>query len=110
MMDRAGQQAGRLYSGVAGISAQDYSLQESMGSMQNHEAEHLLPTDKGIVMARRMLYEAAVKMAEGIEPPALDSSSQHVRAAGVLLDKSVSPMAWAKEHIADHLEQKVFAI
>ncbi|MES2400055.1 MAG: aromatic ring-hydroxylating dioxygenase subunit alpha [Pseudomonadota bacterium] len=110
MMDRVAQKEGRLYSGVAGISAQDYSLHESMGTIQNHEAEHLLPTDRGIVMARRMLGDAANDLRKGIEPPALDSSSQHARAAGVLLEKKVNPMEWAKENIADNLTQQVFSI
>ena len=39
---------------------QDASLQESMGPIQDHAKEKLLPTDRAIVMARRMLYEAAV--------------------------------------------------
>jgi nitrite reductase/ring-hydroxylating ferredoxin subunit len=110
LIDRVAQKEKRLYSGVAGISAQDYSLQESMGPIQDHEAERLLPTDKGIVMARRMLHEAAMGLATGVEPPALDSSAQHARAAGVLLEKSVNPRDWAKENIADNLDQKVFAV
>ncbi len=40
----------RSYSGIFGFSAQDYSLQESMGSIQDHAAERLLPTDKAIVI------------------------------------------------------------
>ena len=67
-MDRTAQQEKRAYSGVFGFSAQDYSLQESMGSIQNDEAELLLPTDKAIVMARRMLVEAAEGLAKGVEP------------------------------------------
>ncbi len=50
---------------VFGFSAQDYSLQESMGSIQDHAAERLLPTDKAIVMARRMLNEAALGLETG---------------------------------------------
>ena len=110
MMDRVAQKQKLLYSGVAGISAQDYSLQESMGAVQNHAAEHLLPTDRAIVMARRMLQEAVVKLAEGAEPPALDSSTHHVRAAGVLLDRAIKPMDWAKEHLSTDLDKQVFSL
>ena len=110
MMDRAAQKQKLLYSGVAGISAQDYSLQESMGPLQNHAAEHLLPTDRAIVMARRMLQDAVAKLAQGVEPPALDSATHHVRAAGVLLDRAVSPMDWAKEHLATDLDKHVFSL
>jgi hypothetical protein len=89
---------------------QDASLQESMGPIQNHEAERLLPTDKAIVMARRMLHEAAQGLEQGIEPPALNTSAQHVRAAGVLLDRSSDPTEWAKEHLADSRNQPVYSV
>ena len=81
-----------------------------MGAIQDHEAEHLLPTDKAIVMARRMLHEAALGLAEGAEPPALDASTQRVRAAGVLLDRSADPVEWAKERLAGGLNQPVYSI
>jgi len=62
---------------------QDASLQESMGPIQDHAKEKLLPTDRAIAMARRMLYEAAIAMEDGAEPPALAANAQRVRAAGV---------------------------
>lgn len=109
-MDRVAQKEKRAYSGVFGFSAQDYSLQESMGPIQNHEAENLLPTDKAIVMARRMLHEAAVGLAEGIEPPALDAEAQRVRAAGVLLPKEADPIEWASHELADSLAKPVHSL
>jgi nitrite reductase/ring-hydroxylating ferredoxin subunit len=109
-MDRVAQKEKRAYSGVFGFSAQDYSLQESMGSIQNHEAENLLPTDKAIVMARRMLHEAAVGLTEGIEPPALDAETQRVRAAGVLLPKEADPIEWASHELADSLAKPVHSL
>ena len=110
LIDRAAQKDQRAYSGVFGFSVQDASLQESMGVIQNHAAERLLPTDKGIVMARRMLHEAALGLAQGIEPPALDAGKQRVRAAGVLLDRAVDPAAWAQEHLADGLKHPVYSV
>ena len=109
-MNRRAQQEKRAYSGVFGFSAQDYSLQESMGPIQNHEAELLLPTDKAIVMARRMLVEAAEGLAKGIEPPALDASAQRVRAAGVLLARDADPMAWGRERLTDCNNHPVYSI
>jgi hypothetical protein len=109
-MDRVAQREDRSYSGVFGFSAQDYSLQESMGTIQNHEAEKLLPTDKAIVMARRMLHEAALGLADGQTPPALDPSAQHVRPAGVLLPKEQDPVAWAREQLADATKKPVFSL
>ncbi len=110
LMDRVAQRENRSYSGIFGFSAQDYSLQESMGPIQNHEAEQLLPTDKAIVMARRMLHEAATGLAQGIEPPALDASEQRVRPAGVLLPREASPLEWAKTHLADGLDKPVYSL
>jgi nitrite reductase/ring-hydroxylating ferredoxin subunit len=110
LIDRKAQRERRAYSGIFGFSVQDASLQESMGPIQNHAAERLLPTDKGIVMARRMLHEAALDLTRGIEPPALDAGKQRVRAASVLLDQAVEPVAWAQEHLADGLKHPVYSI
>jgi nitrite reductase/ring-hydroxylating ferredoxin subunit len=110
MMDRVAQKEKRAYSGIFGFAAQDYSLQESMGTIQNHEAEHLLPTDKAIVMARRMLQEAALGLEEGQNPPALDASQQRVRPAGVLLPKGQDPVEWARENLADGISKPVFSL
>lgn len=110
LIDRVAQREKRAYSGVFGFAIQDASLQESMGPIQNHEAERLLPTDKAIVMARRMLHEAAMNLEQGIEPPALNTSAQHVRAAGVLLDRNLSPVQWAEQHLADSTSQPVFSV
>ena len=110
LMDRKAQQEKRAYSGVFGFSAQDYSLQESMGAIQDHAAEMLLPSDRAIVMARRMLHDAAVALEQGIEPPALDASEQRVRPAGVLLPKGDDPLVWAKTHLANGLDEPVFSI
>ncbi|MDQ6628201.1 MAG: aromatic ring-hydroxylating dioxygenase subunit alpha [Pseudomonadota bacterium] len=110
LIDRVAQKEKRAYSGVFGFSMQDASLQESMGPIQNHAAEKLLPTDRPIVMARRMLYEAATELIQGTEPPALDASKQHVRAAGMLLPFDTRPQDWAKQHLADALKQPVYSI
>ncbi len=110
LIDRVAQREKRAYSGVFGFSMQDASLQESMGTIQNHAAERLLPTDKAIVMARRMLHEAALGLQQGVEPPALDAAAQRVRAAGVLLDREADPREWAKSALADGLGQPVYSI
>lgn len=110
LMDRTAQKEKRSYSGIFGFAAQDYSLQESMGTIQDHEAEQLLPTDKAIVMARRMLHEAAQGLDQGMAPPALDASQQHVRPAGVLLPRGQSPIEWAREHLADAISKPVFSL
>ena len=110
LIDRAAQQEGRAYSGVFGFSEQDASLQESMGPLQDRTKELLLPTDKAIVMARRMLQEAAEGLAQGIEPPALDASAQQVRAAGVLLPHGQDPKPWAKDKIQQVRGKPVYSL
>src|SRR5262249_923510 len=100
----------RAYSGVFGFAAQDASLQESMGPIQDHENEKLLPTDRAIVMARRFLYDAALALERGGEPPALHTDRQRVRAAGVLLERSLKPQLWAKDPLADALNQPVYSL
>jgi hypothetical protein len=110
LIDRRAQKEKRAYSGVFGFAIQDASLQESMGAIQDHENEKLLPTDRAIVMARRFMYEAAMATEQGAEPPALDANQQRVRAAGVLLDHAIKPQEWAKDHLADGLKQPVYSI
>ena len=110
LMDRQAQKEKRAFSGIHGISEQDASLQESMGAIQDRTVEKLLPTDKGIVMARRMLEDAAMGLLKGIEPPALDASTQQVRAAGVLLPTAQDPKPWAKDKIEHVAGKPVYSI
>ena len=110
LMDSVAQREKRNFSGVFGFSAQDASLQESMGRIQNHANEKLLPSDRAIVMARRMLHEAALKLEEGIDPPALRSRAQRVRAAGVLLPHGQEPQSWAKEHLVSGGNEPVYSL
>lgn len=91
MIDRAGQKAGRTYSGVAGIGMQDASLQESMGPIVDRSREHLLTTDNGIIMARQRLMRAARALAEkGTPPPGTDPATQRVRSAAVVLPEGTA--------------------
>jgi hypothetical protein len=57
-----------------------------------------------------MLHDAAVALEQGIEPPALDAKEQRVRPAGVLLPRGDDPLAWAKTHLANGLDEPVFSI
>ena len=110
LIDRQAQKEKRAYSGVFGISEQDASLQESMGAIQDRTQEKLLSTDKGIVMARRMLEEAARALEKGQEPPALQAATQSVRAAGVLLSVGQNPVVWAKDKIENVAGKPIFSV
>ena len=110
LIDRKAQADKRAYSGVFGISEQDASLQESMGAIQDRTREKLLSTDKGIVMARRMLEDACRSLQNGQTPPALQAASQAVRAAGVLLPVGQDPMIWAKDKIENVKGKPTFSV
>jgi nitrite reductase/ring-hydroxylating ferredoxin subunit len=110
LIDRKAQKEKRAYSGVFGFAMQDASLQESMGPIQDLLREKPLPTDRAILMARRMLLESAIELQNGAAPPALDAAKQRVRAAGVLLERSIKPQEWAQQHLADGLQEPVYSI
>ena len=110
LIDRQAQKEKRAYSGVFGFAMQDASLQESMGPIQDHSKEKLLPTDRAIVMARRMLFEAATALLPDSDPPAINADQQRVRAAGVLLPREQKPQEWATIHLTDANGQKIYTI
>jgi phthalate 4,5-dioxygenase oxygenase subunit len=96
LMDREAQRHGHSATGVDGIAMQDASIQESMGGIQDRTREHLCATDKGIVMTRKMLLNAAKAASEGKPVPATDQESQRVRSASLELEEGVSFTQGAK--------------
>jgi hypothetical protein len=101
MIDRGGQKAGKTFSGVEGIAMQDASLQESMGPIQDRSRENLCPTDRGIVMARRKLLDAARAVRDGKPPPALRAEDQRVRSCAIELPR--------EQHFKEHARHGLFA-
>jgi hypothetical protein len=85
LMDREAQKAKIVYSGIKGIAIQDSSLQESMGPIADRTKEHLVATDKAIVMARARLRKAALEVQSGGKAPALDAEGQRVRSSSFIL-------------------------
>ncbi|WP_157220098.1 Rieske 2Fe-2S domain-containing protein [Flavisphingomonas formosensis] len=85
LMDREAQKAKVVYSGIKGIAIQDSSLQESMGPIADRTNEHLVSTDKAIVMARAKLRKSALEVQEGGTAPGLDAAGQRVRSASFIL-------------------------
>ncbi len=109
LIDRAAQKSRQSFSGVEGFSIQDASLQESMGPIQDYAKEHLVATDKPIAMVRRMLAAHARGLDQGLAPPALDAAAQRVRAASVLLDRTVQAPQWAEQALGS-LAQPVYSV
>ena len=101
LMDRAAQKAGIHYSGVEGIAMQDASLQESMGPIQDRTLENLCPTDRGVVMMRRLLLTAAQANRRGERIPGLAAAEQQVRSCAIVLPR--------EQHFKDHARHGLFA-
>jgi len=101
LIDRGKQKSGEAFSGVEGIAMQDASLQESMGPIQDRTREHLCPTDRGIVLARKKLLEAARASKEGKPVPALRADEQRVRSCAIELDPD--------KHFREHARHGLFA-
>ena len=90
LMDREAQKDGRSFSGIEGFAMQDASVQESMGPIQDRTKENLVPTDQGIIMARRRLVKAAEQLGKGAAPPGTDPSQQRVRSVSIILPQGVA--------------------
>jgi hypothetical protein len=89
-MDRQAQKEGRSFSGVEGFAMQDASVQESMGPIQDRTRENLVPTDQGIVMARRRLLAACELAQQAKHLPGTDPAHQRVRSVSIILPQGVA--------------------
>jgi len=89
------------FSGVEGIAMQDASLQESMVPIQDRTRENLCPTDRGIVMARKKLLEAAQAARESRAIPGLLAAEQRVRSCSIELPRG--------QHFREHARHGLFA-
>src|SRR5690606_3811832 len=100
LMDREAQKAGLTFSGIEGIAIQDASLQESMGPICDRTKEMLVSTDKGIMLARRMLLKAIKNLTESNEPPpSVNPETHKVRSASLLLPEG--------QHFKEGIEESV---
>jgi phenylpropionate dioxygenase-like ring-hydroxylating dioxygenase large terminal subunit len=100
LIDREAQKAKKTFSGVEGIAAQDFSLQDSMGRIVDRTKERLGTSDAGIILARRRMLAAAADAAEGKPVPGDRPEHHRVRSASVLLPKSVPFQDGASEVLA----------
>lgn len=89
LIDRQAQKDKRSFSGVEGIAAQDFSLQESMGPIVDRTKERLGTSDAAIILARRRLLAAAEIAGKGDPVPGDQGAHHRVRSASVLVPKSV---------------------
>ncbi|MEV0111009.1 aromatic ring-hydroxylating dioxygenase subunit alpha [Nocardia sp. NPDC050799] len=88
LIDRGAQRRRDSFSGVAGIAAQDFSLQESMGVICDRTKERLGTSDAAIILARRRLLAALEDLgSDGL--PGLDPAHTRVRSTSMVLPKQV---------------------
>jgi hypothetical protein len=97
LIDRQAQREKRSFSGVEGIAAQDFSLQESMGAITDRTKERLGTSDAAIILARRRLLAAAERLGQNAELPGVDPAHHRVRSTSVLLPKEVPFQDGAQE-------------
>ena len=78
LIDREMQKNQTIYTGILGsFNNQDVMARQT--SFTDRTKEHLGTLDRKIILMRRVLIDAAQKLANGIEPPALDSSLPYDR-------------------------------
>ena len=75
------------FTGIYGVNTQDHAIQEGMGPIVDRTQEHLVSTDKAIITARRLLFEAIQKVQEGSDPPGVAPTYYNLRAIEKLIPK-----------------------
>jgi hypothetical protein len=78
------------FTGIEGINTQDHAVTESMGAIADRTGEHLGTTDKAIVAARLLLFQALKKVEMGSDPPGLGKSYYGIRALQGILPERLS--------------------
>jgi phthalate 4,5-dioxygenase len=93
MIDRAVQQSGESFTGIASIHGQDQAVTESMGGITDHDFENLGPSDIMIARTRRRLLRAARALGkDGTVPPGVDDPDMYtaVRSGDFLADEKIA--------------------
>jgi hypothetical protein len=68
-------------SGLDGVLTQDHAVNETQGPILDRGAEHLGPSDLGVIAMRRALLHAVKGFMAGQDPPGLDPAIPHDRIA-----------------------------
>lgn len=97
LIDRELQASKKNYSGIRGIGIQDAAVQESAGVIVDRSKERLGTSDAAIIVARRVMLNAAQGLENGVNPPGLDAEQLKVRAASVMLPRGVPFQEGASE-------------
>jgi phthalate 4,5-dioxygenase len=62
----------KTFTGITGVNTQDFALQEGMGPICDRSGEHLGTTDRAIIAARQLLFEALDAIDRGEAPRGTD--------------------------------------
>ena len=84
MIDREAQRTVN-FTGIFGQNTQDRAIQETMGAICERNEEHLGTTDRAIIMARKLLMQAATTVEDGGDPVGLGEDVYRVRSYETVL-------------------------
>jgi phthalate 4,5-dioxygenase oxygenase subunit len=93
------------FTGIQGINQQDRAVQEAMRPIVDRRQEHLGQTDRAIIMARKLLLNAAKTVADGGKAPGSGESYYHIRAIEAVLPNDVRGL----EALSERMEAKASA-
>jgi phthalate 4,5-dioxygenase len=83
------------FTGISGINTQDFAIQEGMGPVCDRSLEHLGTTDRAVIAARQLLFEAIDRAERGDPVPGADPQThRNVRAVDNYIPKGA---AWQDE-------------
>ena len=77
LIDREKQRT-ESFTGIDGITLQDFAVVESMGAIVDRTMEHLASSDAAIAQTRRVLINAANNLKEGNRHPSMDRQAAQV--------------------------------
>jgi phthalate 4,5-dioxygenase len=80
----------KTFTGITGLHSQDYAVQEGMGKICDRTLEHLGTSDRAIITARQLLFEALDAAANGEDPKGVDSTPyRDLRAVDLMIPGGV---------------------
>ncbi len=99
--DRAKMKSKESWSGFRGFEPEDGAMALSMGPIFDRSNEHLVPADGAVVHARRILLDAARRVAGGDDPLPLPDLSKVVAIADTEIGQTERWQDLAPHHVAD---------
>jgi phthalate 4,5-dioxygenase len=69
LQDRAAMESEKSFSGIKGVQQEDSVVQESMGAIFDRTQEHLGTSDVAVIRMRRLMLDAARRLADAGEAP-----------------------------------------